>query len=98
VSLYDNKYVNTAYTLFKDIYEPSCKNIQEGYSYMALCCWDLKKWDECLHYLNLAIKLNPNEAKKVLIDLVPNDLNTSEYLIHIKSLIERFKNQDNDVN
>lgn len=98
VSLYDNKYVNTAYTLFKDIYEPSCKNIQEGYSYMTLCCWDLKKWDECLHYLNLAIKVNPNEAKKVLIDLVPNDFNTSEYLIHIKSLIDRFKNQDNDVN
>jgi tetratricopeptide (TPR) repeat protein len=83
VSLYDNRYVEASYKMFKRFFEIVDKDWNDGYSYMALCCWDMKKIDEFLHYLRLAVKHNPQEARVVLSQLFPKDLKPEEYYQYI---------------
>ena len=79
VSLYDNKFVSPAYTLFKKYFQIYGPDTKDGYAYMALCCWDLKKTEEFLHYLQLAVESNPNEAHMVLHHMFPEDLEPQDY-------------------
>lgn len=79
VSLYDNKYLETSYAMFKKFLEIVGDDFNEGYSYMALCCWDMKHTDEFLHYLKIATERNPKEAKIVLGHMFPNDVDAADY-------------------
>ena len=79
VSLYDNRYVEATYKMFKQFFEMVNEDWHDGYSYMALCCWDIKKTDEFMHYLQLAVKHNPQEARVVLSQLFPKDIKPEEY-------------------
>lgn len=85
VSLYDNKYQELAYKMFKVLFDKVGESFNEGYSYMALCCWDLRLLDDFLKYLKLAIQINPSEAKKVLRHLFPNSMEPKEYYNYIIS-------------
>ena len=84
VSFHDNNYVEAAYRLFKN-YFALCKNIKgpegctDGYAYMALCCYDLKRDKEFLNYLQIACRVNPKECKMVLSHLFPEDLAPEKY-------------------
>lgn len=89
VSLYDNKYIDEAYQLFKSSKELNDDNNNEGFSYMALCCWDLKKTKEFIHYLDLAVTRNPNEAKRVVGFLFPKSMNPTEYIDFIYSKLKK---------
>ena len=73
VSIYENKYVETAYRLFKTLFKTATPDFNEGYAYMALCCRDMDKPKEFLHYLILATQNNPQEAKRVLGFILPID-------------------------
>ena len=53
---------------------------------MALCCYDLKRYDEFLEYLQKALKLNPQEARLVLSHLFPDGMKPEEYYEHMKKL------------
>ena len=79
VSLYDNRYVTASYKLFKKFFNFVDEDWNEGYSYMALCCWDIKHYDEFLDYLKKAVEKNPKEAKMVLGHLFPSGMKVSEY-------------------
>ena len=79
VSLYDNRYVSASYKLFKKFFNFVDEDWNEGYSYMALCCWDIKHYDEFLDYLKKAVEKNPKEAKMVLGHLFPSGMKVSEY-------------------
>lgn len=79
VSLYDNKYVETSYALFKKFFLIVPEGFAEGYAYMALCCYDLKKWDEFLHYLKEACLVNPKECQIALAHLFPEDVKPEDY-------------------
>lgn len=79
VSLYDNKYVEAAYTLFRKFFKVVPEGFSEGYAYMALCCHDLKKWDEFLHYLKEACRLNPKECQLALSHLFPEGVEPQDY-------------------
>lgn len=79
VSLYDNRYVTASYKLFKKFFNFVDEDWNEGYSYMALCCWDIKHYDEFLDYLKKAVEKNPKEAKMVLGHLFPSWMKVSEY-------------------
>ena len=79
VSLYDNRYVNTSYHLFKNFFKHVAVGWSEGYSYMALCCLDLHKTDEFLKYLKIATEQNPKEARTVLGNYFPEDMQPKEY-------------------
>ena len=46
---------------------------------MALCCKDLGKGKEFLHYLKLATEKNPKEAKTVLNGLFPYGMDPKDY-------------------
>jgi tetratricopeptide (TPR) repeat protein len=89
VSFHDNNYVEAAYRLFKN-YFALCKNIKglegctDGYAYMALCCYDLKRDKEFLNYLQIACRVNPKECKMVLSHLFPEDLAPEKYYEYIE--------------
>ncbi|MBP3511787.1 MAG: tetratricopeptide repeat protein [Prevotella sp.] len=80
VSLYDNKFLDAAYRMLKKLFALTEGDYDKGYSYMALCCWDLKKADEFIHYLAIAVKRNPQEAKVVLDGLFPKEMEVKDYL------------------
>lgn len=87
VSIYDNKYVDMAYSMLKRLLEYSEEDFNCGYSYMALCCHDLKKDTEFLHYLKLACERNPKEAKSVLGELFPEGMNPTDYYSYFTDLL-----------
>ena len=89
VSMYDNRYLKASYLLFKKFFSYVDKDFNEGYSYMALCCYDLEKYDEFMTYLRIAVERNPKEAKLVLGQLFPKGTQVSEYELY-------FSNQLND--
>lgn len=79
VSLYDNRYIQTSYILLKSFFRHVEEDWNEGFSYMALCCMDMKRTDEFLHYLKLAADKNPKEAKTVLGSLFPDNMLPEAY-------------------
>ena len=89
VSLYDNRYVTASYKLFKKFFNFVDDDWNDGYSYMALCCWDMKHYDEFLDYLKEAVKRNPKEAKMVLGHLFPVGMKVSEYQQFIEESLKQ---------
>jgi tetratricopeptide (TPR) repeat protein len=91
VSLYDNRYIHTSYVLLKSFFRHVEKNWNEGYSYMALCCMDMKKTDEFLNYLKLATDRNPKEAKTVLGSYFPEDMAPQDYYEYMSNRMKAEK-------
>ena len=89
VSLYDNKYVKACYQMFKKYFKIVGRNNDEGYSYMALCCWDMKLYDEFLQYLQIAVKRNPHEARIVLGMLFPEGMNSEDYYQYMQDSLKK---------
>lgn len=85
VSLYDNKYVEGSYNLFLQFFRMVPDDYNEGYAYMALCCYDLQKYDEFLKYLKTACKRNPQECRLALAHLFPADVPPENYYEYIKN-------------
>ncbi|MBP3767683.1 MAG: tetratricopeptide repeat protein [Prevotella sp.] len=79
VSLFDNKLNEAAYVMFGKFFSLVGDDYDEGYSYMALCCWELNKKDEFLKFLKLAVEHNPGEARIVLNTLFPEGMNPKDY-------------------
>lgn len=88
VSLYDNHYVNATYKMFHKFFKYVGNEWNEGYSYMALCCWDMKRFPEFLNYLKMACEKNPSEARLVLARLFPEDMKPEKYYDY---MLERLK-------
>ena len=80
VSLLDNQQMERAYLLFKMFFMSVDENYHDGYSYMALCCWELDKGDEFIYYLEKAVEHNPGEAKTVLSQIIPHEMSAEDYL------------------
>jgi len=89
VSIFDNRYVSTAYKLFKKLFETAPKDFTDGYSYMALCCHDFNKYDEFLDYLKIAVEVNPDEAKSVLGFLFPDEMEPADYYDYIYNQLKK---------
>ena len=89
VSLYDNQYTLTSYSFLKRLLSDMKDNWNEGYSYMALCCRDLGKYEEFLKYLKKAAEKNPKEAKTVLGGMFPEDLEPGEYYSYMMKKINQ---------
>ena len=93
VSLFDNHYISSSYEMFKKFFQVVNKSSVEyvkGYSYMALCCHDLGKYDEFMEYLKKAVQLNPRETKLILGSLFPEAMEPSEYVGYME---HRFKKE-----
>lgn len=79
VSLQENDYAEAAYNLFKMLQAVCGDELTCGFSYMALCCNDLKRTDEFLHYLKIACECNPKEVQRVLGRYFPTDIQPADY-------------------
>ena len=90
-SLYDNRYVKASYRMLKKLLGTIAKDYSYGYSYLALCCWDLGQWDEFLVYLHEAVERNANEARMVLGRLFPDEMPVEQYETYIKEQLEKTK-------
>lgn len=87
VSLFENHLVTPSYMLLKKLFEDVDEDWNEGYSYMALCCVEMKKTDEFTKYLKLAVEKNPKEAKSVLGRLFPDGMDPQDYYDYILKYI-----------
>ena len=72
---------------FLDMIEECYPDFKNGYAYMALCCFDLKYWDEFMKYLRLAVDKNPREAQEVLYWMFPENTPVSEYVSYMEQHI-----------
>lgn len=88
VSLYDNKYLEATYKMFKKFFSVVDDSWTEGYAYMALCCWDTQRTVEFMKYLQLACEKNPQEARLVLSGLFPEGMATTDYYTY---MLEKMK-------
>jgi len=89
VSLYDNRYVKAAYQMLKHFYDIMVDDdFAYGYSYMALCCWELHYDKEFLHYLQKAIERNPSEVRITLGYLFPEDMPMEHYYDYMKEKLK----------
>lgn len=91
VSLYDNRYINSTYSLLKKFFNAVDEDWTDGYAYMALCCLDIKKYDEFLYYLRIAIDMNPKETKMVFGSYIPKEMDLKDYYEYIS---DKIKEQD----
>ena len=89
VSLYDNHYVSSCYKMFKKLFQIVDDDFNDGYSYMALCCWELRKDREFIHYLEEGVARNPNEAKTVLGHLFPDETKPEEYVGYMRKKLNQ---------
>lgn len=89
VSLYDNKYIEASYKMLQKFFRIAEKDNTEGYAYMALCCHDLKKYDEYLKYLKKACEQNPKECHTVLSHLFPEELAPEKYYEYLQSKMKQ---------
>jgi len=88
VSYYDNKYFETCYNLFQKLLEFISDDYNEGFSYMALCCYSLKRYDEFLRFLKMACERNPKEAGMVLSHLFPEGMSPDDYYEYMAQIIK----------
>ena len=79
ISLYDNHYIDGAYRLFNQLFELAPDDFDDGYAYMALCCYELKHHDEFMKYLKEACRRNPQECRCVLSHLFPSSVKPQDY-------------------
>ena len=79
VSIYDNRYLDAAYALFKNYFKVVPENHNDGYAYMALCCYELKHYAEFMDYLEIACQRNPKECKLVLGHIFPEEMEPKDY-------------------
>ncbi len=89
VSIYDNRYTDIAYSMFKHLFKYNGDDMDYGFSYMALCCRDMKKDKEFLHYLKLAAERNPKEAKTILGDMFPEGMDPADYYSYLTSRMKK---------
>ena len=89
VSLYDNRYLRSSYTLLKNFLKYMDDDWKDGYAYMALCCLDMKKDDEFLYYLKIACERNPKETKMVLGNYFPKDAEPKDYYEYMTNKLNK---------
>ena len=79
----ENHDYNSAYRLFKILFGVAPDSFNEGYAYMALCCYEMKRHDEFLKYLKEACQRNPQECRNALGHLFPTDVKPQDYYNYI---------------
>ena len=87
VSLYDNRYLNACYQMlikFFQLVRDFYPNYKSGNAYMALCCYDMGRFEEFMKYLQMAVEQDPNEAKAVLSCLFPEGTPVTDYIPYMK--------------
>ena len=85
VSFYENGLFLTAYEMFQTILLAPQEKWNKGFSYLAACARELHKDDEYRKYLKIAVKKNPQEAKRVLGKYFPEGMEPSQYETYLET-------------
>lgn len=89
ISLYDNRYVNASYHMLKRFFANKLyKKYNRGHAYMALCCYELGRDEECLQYLKTAIERNPSETRMALSHIFPEGMPVTDYYNYLKGKLQ----------
>jgi len=89
VSLYENGYLETCYRLFMKYFKMVDDDNDEGYAYLAICCYDLKKYSEFLDNLKIACQRNPQECSLALSHIFPKNVEPKDYYTYIKDRLPK---------
>lgn len=79
ISIYECGYTSIAYRMLKTLFDDATEAPRDGYSYMAICSRHLNQHDDFLRYLKKACENNPFEARLVMGDLFPSDIQPQQY-------------------
>ena len=71
--------------MLKTLRQITSNDYNEGYSYMALCCQALGLADEFADNVKKACEVNPQEARIVLGELFPAELEPEDYYQYLIS-------------
>lgn len=86
VSFYENGLFLTAYEMLQTILFAPHKDWNKGFSYLAACARELHKEDEYIKYLRIAVKKNPQEARRILGKYFPDGMKPSQYEDFLETL------------
>ena len=92
VSLYDNRYLNACYQMlikFFQLVSDFYPDYKSGNAYMALCCYDMGRYEEFMKYLQMAVEQDPNEAKAVLSCLFPEGTPVTDYVTYMERQLQQ---------
>lgn len=62
--------------------------LKGGFGYMAMCCMELKRYDEAKEYLNLAERICPEELRIAFYNMLPHDIQEKDIFKYITNKIE----------
>ena len=79
ISIYDLGYYQHSYRMFQILRDCTDDSRTDGYSYEALCCYALGRYDEFKENVRLACEKNPTEAQMVLAEFFPPELGPQDY-------------------
>ena len=65
--------------MFQIIRQATGDTYDDGYAYEALCCYALNRYDDFCELVKKACERNPIEARIVLSELFPEDLDVKDY-------------------
>lgn len=83
VVCYDKHFIIEAYALLNELYV-RFRGRTTGMPFYAACCYQLKKDEEYIYALELAISIYPKETKDVLGWMFPRDMEVYDYLKYAK--------------
>mgnify|MGYP002624759439 CR=1 FL=1 len=78
-AIYDNGHRLLAFKMLRLLKDVEIKDNLVGYSYFVLCFYFDQDRPYFLKYLKKVLECNPTEAKAMLADIFPSDLQPSEY-------------------
>jgi len=79
ISIYDLGFYEQAYKMFQILRETTHDSCNDGFSYEALCCYSLNRYNDFCKLVKKACERNVLEAQLVLSDLFPEDLEVKDY-------------------
>ncbi len=84
IYIFDVGIFSLAYQVLHTLLDHAADDWNDGWAYLAFCCKYLEKEDEYLCALANACERNPIEAKAILGNFFPEELNASEYVEYAK--------------
>lgn len=87
VAYYEHRYDEAAYKMLQEVRRLAPDNYQWA-AYLTACCFFLQKFDEFLENLEITVTKTPEDAKAVLSQLFPSNLEPYDYFKFAKERLD----------
>lgn len=85
ISLYESGLTQMAYDMLVSLLDDMDEQMNDGYSHLAACAYELGKKEEFLKYLQVAVKRNALEARCILGEMFPPETPPQDYYEYAKN-------------